>query len=299
VSPEPPQAKQKAAPGVTEGSLKGPFGTGGGSLTSNAEQQQTQPSSILTELRKLRDQQKQEAEEGKKDDDKKKKKKNRMASVIKKRRTSMWKKMTAVPLIVDKALAHLEANSKLIDQAAMDDHLSPIQEKWLKPLKEVIDRTSLPSTYLHPFTCSLTWLLAQMISSKPRKRPQFLVRPLLSLAILPANLTSILCVIGPLRSTRLVFTTQLHDLARNHKQHSLAEEEWYVASDELVFVKELHKWFERAERMFVVPVEMGEWVVDFSVFDLQTILAFVKYFLTEQPLIPNIIYEKLSASMGP
>lgn len=46
------------------------------------------------------------------------------------------------------------------------------------------------------------------------------------------------------------------------------------------------------------PSETGEWIVDFNAYDLTTVIAFIKYYLTEQPLIPEEIYEGLSAAIG-
>lgn len=38
--------------------------------------------------------------------------------------------------------------------------------------------------------------------------------------------------------------------------------------------------------------------MDFNAYDLTTVTAFIKYYLTEQPLIPEEIYEGLSAAIG-
>jgi hypothetical protein len=46
------------------------------------------------------------------------------------------------------------------------------------------------------------------------------------------------------------------------------------------------------------PSETGEWIVDFNAYDLTTVIAFIKYYLTEQPLIPEEIYQGLSAAIG-
>jgi hypothetical protein len=48
----------------------------------------------------------------------------------------------------------------------------------------------------------------------------------------------------------------------------------------------------------VSDIENGEWIVDFNSYDLTTVIAFIKYYLTEQPLISEEIYNGLSAAIG-
>lgn len=102
-----------------------------------------QASSIVMELRKMKEMKKQEEEAANKDTSDNKKKK--------KRETKKKKKLNdhiTVPSIIDKALTYIEQNHTDIDLVCLSEELTVLQKKVLKLLRDALDCTSIPISHI-------------------------------------------------------------------------------------------------------------------------------------------------------
>lgn len=95
-----------------------------------------QASSIVLELRKMKEQKKQEEEAA--TEKKKGKKKEARAE---KRRKKKVQESIVVPTLVEKALVYIEQNHAEVDQACLTDDLTALQKKVFKILKDAVDCT--------------------------------------------------------------------------------------------------------------------------------------------------------------
>lgn len=122
-------------------------------------------SSIVQELRKMKELKKQEEEEAIKEAEsgKNKKKKKTMAATMRRKDKGRRKQEAVLPVLVDRALAYLEWNSADVDQPSLSEDMSGIQKKVLKCLKDALDCTTAAFSFIE---CSfrLAWLSCRFVS---------------------------------------------------------------------------------------------------------------------------------------
>lgn len=123
-------------------------------------------SSIVQELRKMKELKKQEEEEAIKEAEsgKNKKKKKTMAVTMRRKDKGRRKQEAVLPVLVDRALTYLERNSADVDQPSLSEDMSGIQKKVLKCLKDALDCTTTASLFME---CSvrLAWLKLSLFLS--------------------------------------------------------------------------------------------------------------------------------------
>ncbi len=123
-------------------------------------------SSIVQELRKMKELKKQEEEEAIKEAEsgKNKKKKKTIAVTMRRKDKGRRKQEAVLPVLVDRALTYLERNSADVDQPSLAEDMSGIQKKVLKCLKDALDCTTTAFLFME---CSvrLAWLMLSLLSS--------------------------------------------------------------------------------------------------------------------------------------